>query len=69
MPDITDVTMERCDRPSEDEFARLEVPFRPFPEGNGWFGHYFYRSGGAPAYKRLTHGDEADLWYRAVESP
>ncbi len=68
MPEITDVTLERCSRPSDDELARLEVPYRPFAEGNGWYAHFLYRAGGVPAYKRLTHGDHADLWYRAVET-
>ena len=67
MPEIIDVTLVACDRPSDDELATLEVPFRPFPEGNGWFAHFFYRPGGAPAFKRLTHGDHADLWFRAAE--
>lgn len=66
MPEITDVTSERCERPSEDELARLEVPYRPFPEGNGWYAHFFYESSGAPAFKRLTHGDHAEIWYRVA---
>ena len=65
MPEISDVTELPCTRPSDDELAGLEVPFRPFPQGNGWFAHFFYHPGGAPAYRRLTHGDHADLWYRA----
>lgn len=67
MTDIIDVTMQACDRPSNDVLAGLEEPFRPFAEGNGWYAHYFYHPGGAPAYKRLTHGDHADVWYRPVE--
>ena len=67
MPELRDVTMEPCDRPSDGEVATLEAPFRPFAEGNGWYAHYFYRPGGAPAFKRLTHGDHADLWYRVLD--
>ncbi len=63
---MTDVTMAPCDRPSEDSLAALELPYRPFPEGNGWYAHFFYLPGGAPAIKRLTHGDHADRWYRVV---
>ncbi|MDZ7631563.1 MAG: hypothetical protein U5K74_09495 [Gemmatimonadaceae bacterium] len=44
------------------------MPHRPFAEGNGWYAHFFYWPGGAPAYKRLTHGDHADLWYRVVHT-
>jgi hypothetical protein len=69
MPEITDVTLAPCNRPSLDELAGLESPYRPFPDGNGWYAHYLYRSGGSPAYKRLTHGDHDDLWYRVVETP
>lgn len=61
-----DVTMARCNRPSDAELAGLELPHRPFPEGNGWYAHFFFHPGGAPAYTRLTHGDHADLWYRAL---
>jgi hypothetical protein len=49
-----------------DELAAFETPHRPFAEGNGWYAHYFYQTGGAPAYKRLTHGDHAELWYRVI---
>ncbi len=68
MPEITDVTLERCNRPSDDELASFEVPYRPFAEGNGWYAHFFYWPGGKPAYKRLTHGDHADLWYRVADA-
>jgi hypothetical protein len=54
-----------CPRPSEAELASLEVPHRPFAEGNGWYAHYFYFPGGRPAFKRLTHGDHDDIWYAA----
>ena len=67
MPELHPVTLERCDRPTDGEVAALETPYRPFPEGNGWYAHYFYRPGGTPAYKRLTHGDHADLWYRVLD--
>jgi hypothetical protein len=66
MPEIANVTLVPCNRPSDEELGLLEVPYRPFAEGNGWYAHYFYRAGGAPAYKRMTHGDHADLWYRAA---
>lgn len=66
MPEIVDVTLEPCSRPSTDELAGLDSPYRPFAEGNGWYAHFFYQSGGTPAYKRLTHGDHAELWFRVV---
>jgi len=62
----TNVTMEPCSRPSDDELAGLELPHRPFPEGNGWYAHFLFHQGGAPAYKRVTHGDHDDRWYRAL---
>lgn len=64
MPDVMDLDLEPCERPSDEELAGLEVPFRPYAQGNGWYAHYFYRPGGAPAYKRLTHGDHDDVWFR-----
>jgi len=65
--DVTaDVTMERCSRPHDDELAGLEIPHRPFPEGNGWYAHFLFHPGGAPAYKRVTHGDHDDRWFRAL---
>ena len=67
MPELLDVTLERCDRPSDDEVAALDMPYRPFPAGNGWYAHYFYLVDGTPSYKRLTHGDHADLWYRVLD--
>lgn len=66
MPELMSVTLERCDRPSDDAIAALEVPYRPFAEGNGWYAHHFYHPGGAPAFRRLTHGDHDDLWYRVL---
>jgi hypothetical protein len=62
----TNVTMAPCSRPSDDELANLELPHRPFPEGNGWYAHFLFHPGGAPAYKRVTHGDHDDRWYRAL---
>jgi len=66
MEEINDVTLERCSRPTEEELAPLEIPYRPIAEGNGWYAHYLYFPGGVPALKRLTHGDHADIWYRAL---
>ena len=66
MPQIIDVTLEQCNRPGTDELASLEMPFRPFAEGNGWYAHFYYHPGGAPAYKRSTHGDHAEHWYKAA---
>ena len=62
----TDVIMEHCHRPSDDELATLEIPHRPFPEGNGWYAHFLFHPGGAPAYKRETHGDHDERWFRVV---
>jgi hypothetical protein len=56
-----------CERPPETELVDLETPYRPFSDGNGWYAHYLYFSDGRPAFKRLTHGDHAELWYRAVQ--
>ena len=61
-----DVIMEPCRRPSDDELATLEIPHRPFPDGNGWYAHFLFHPGGAPAYKRVTHGDHDERWFRAV---
>jgi len=66
MSEPVNVTLERCDRPSDEEVAALEVPHRPFAEGNGWYAHYFYLPSGTSAFKRLTHGDHDDLWYRVL---
>lgn len=63
---VTDVTMQPCARPSDDTLAALALPHRPFAAGNGWYAHFYYLPGGAPAFKRLTHGDHADVWYRVV---
>jgi hypothetical protein len=68
MTEISDVTMLPCERPGDDTLAALLVPHRPFPEGNGWYAHFFYSAAGEPAYKRLTHGDHADIWYRVAAS-
>jgi hypothetical protein len=68
MSDLVNVTLERCNRPSDEEVAALEAPHRPFADGNGWYAHYFYLPGGTPAFKRLTHGDHDDLWYRVLAS-
>ena len=67
MTEPVNVTLERCDRPSDEVVASLEAPYRPFAEGRGWYAHYFFLPGGTPAFKRVTHGDYADLWYRVLD--
>jgi hypothetical protein len=69
MPTLTDVTLERCPRPDESVLTGLELPYRPTPEGNGWYAHFYYRPNGSPAFKRETHGDHSELWYFVVSDP
>jgi hypothetical protein len=66
MPATTEVTLERCPRPDEAALASLLLPFRPTPEGNGWYAHFYYRPDGSPIFKRETHGDHTELWYIVV---
>jgi hypothetical protein len=66
MPEIMDVILAPSSNPFTDELAGFETPCRPFSEGNGWYAHYFYQTGAAPASRRLTVVDHAELWCRLI---
>jgi hypothetical protein len=65
MTELVPTVLTPCARPSDAQLEGLLTPYRPFPEGNGWYAHFFYHSDGRPAWKRLTHGDHDDIWYIA----